>query len=64
MLVGSPLPRSVVVWKMVLTCLFWYLWKEMNNRNFEDRERPIGDIISLFFEASYLWTAACVCFVD
>jgi len=42
------------------TCLFWCLWKEMNDRNFEDKERSMRDIISFFFETSYLWTAAYV----
>jgi hypothetical protein len=32
----------------------------MNDRNFEDSERSMGDIISLFFETLYLWTAAYV----
>jgi hypothetical protein len=36
----------------------------MNDRNFKDRERSTGDIISLFFEILYLWTAVCVFFVD
>jgi hypothetical protein len=39
--------RSVAVWKMVPTCFFWCLWKEGNDRNFEDRERFMGDIISM-----------------
>jgi len=46
------------VWKMVPTCLFWCLKKEMNDRNFEDRERSMADIISLFFETLYFWMAA------
>ena len=32
----------------------------MNDRNFEDRGRSLGEIISLFFETLYLWTAAYV----
>jgi hypothetical protein len=36
------------VCKMVHTCLF------------EDRERTMAEIISLFFETLYLWTAAFV----
>lgn len=51
-------PRSAAVLKMVSTCLFWCLWKERNDRNFEDRERSMGDIISVLFETLYLWTAA------
>jgi hypothetical protein len=32
----------------------------MNDRSFENRERTMGKIISLFFENLYLWTAAYV----
>jgi hypothetical protein len=32
-------PRSAVIWKTVPICLFWCLWKEINNRCFEDIER-------------------------
>lgn len=28
--------HSVVMWKIVPSCLLWYLWKERNDRNFED----------------------------
>jgi hypothetical protein len=48
------------VWKMVPTCLFWCLWEEINNINFEDNERSMEDIISMFFETLYLWTATYV----
>jgi hypothetical protein len=49
-------PRSVAMWKMVPTCLFWAIWREMNNKRFEDLERPLEDIISYFFHTWYLWT--------
>jgi hypothetical protein len=49
------------VWKMVLTCLFWTLWRERNNRSFEDLERSLEAIISsLFHNFLYLWTAVFV----
>jgi hypothetical protein len=32
----------------------------MNDRNFEDRERTMGKILSLFVEILYLWTTAYV----
>jgi hypothetical protein len=48
--------RSVVVWKMLPTCLFWCLWQERNNRCFEDLERSFEDILSLCFHTLYLWT--------
>jgi hypothetical protein len=48
------------VWKMVPTFLLWTIWREENNRNFEDLERFFEDIISSFFHTLYLWTAAFV----
>jgi len=48
------------VWKMVPICLYQFLAKERNEINFEDRERSMGDIISMFFETLCLWTATYV----
>jgi hypothetical protein len=53
-------PRSVSVWKTVSTCLFWTIWRKMNNRSFEDLERSLEDISSSFFHTLYLWTTAFV----
>jgi hypothetical protein len=41
----------------VRLCL-WCLWKERNNRQFEDKERTIEELISFFFYSLYSWTAA------
>jgi hypothetical protein len=45
-LVGGPLTtlRCVAVWKMVPLCLLWCLWKEQNDRSFEDREMTLEEI--------------------
>jgi hypothetical protein len=40
---------SVVVWKMVPFCLLWCLWRERNDRNFEDKEMTIEELITFFF---------------
>ena len=32
----------------------------MNDKNFEDRERTLEEIISLYFNTIYLWTVAFV----
>jgi hypothetical protein len=53
-------PQSAVVWKMVPTCLLWCLWREMNDRNFENHERTLEEIKSLFFKILYFWTIAYV----
>jgi hypothetical protein len=44
---------SAVVWKMVLCCLLWYLWRERNDRQFEDKEKTIEELISFFFHSLY-----------
>jgi hypothetical protein len=50
--------RSAVVWKMVPCCLMWCLWRERNDRQFEDKERTIEDLISFFFHSLYSWSDA------
>jgi hypothetical protein len=50
--------RSAVVWKMVPICIFWTLWRERNNRCFEDVESSMEAIIASFLYSLYLWTAA------
>ena len=52
--------QSFVVWKMVATCLLWCLWREMNYRCFENRERTLEKIKSFFFKILYLWMTAYV----
>jgi hypothetical protein len=41
--------RSAVVWKMVPSCLLWCLWRERNDRNFEDQERTLEELKTFFF---------------
>jgi hypothetical protein len=31
------------------SCLLWCLWREINDRSFEDRERSLEELKSLFF---------------
>jgi hypothetical protein len=50
--------QSAVVWKMVPCCLFWCLWMERNDRQFEDKERSIEELMYFFFFSLYSWTAA------
>jgi hypothetical protein len=52
--------RSAVVWKMTHICIFWCLWWERNNRSFEDLERTLEEILSLFYHSLYCWTSAYV----
>jgi hypothetical protein len=41
--------NSAVVWKMVPLCLMWCLWRERNDRSFEDQERTLEELKSFFF---------------
>jgi hypothetical protein len=41
------------------TNTLYILWRERNNRSFEDLERTLEDILSSFYML-YLWTTACV----
>jgi nitrogen fixation-related uncharacterized protein len=52
------MPMSVAIWKMVLTCLLWCVWKEIPNKCFEDLERSLEDILGSSFHTLYLWTVA------
>jgi hypothetical protein len=43
------------------SCLLWCLWREMNDKSFEDRERSLEKLKSLFFFYTlYLWTTTFV----
>ena len=47
--------RNGVIWKIVPPCLMWCIWKERNNRCFEDSERAIPDIKLFFFRTLLEW---------
>jgi hypothetical protein len=46
------------VWKMTLPCLMWCIWRERNNRRFEDHERTLVESKALLFKTLFLWAAA------
>lgn len=47
------------MWKMVPCCFLWCLWREHNDRQFEDKERTIEELIFFFFFHSlYSWMVA------
>jgi uncharacterized membrane protein len=50
--------RSAMVWKMIHCCLLWCLWMERNDRQFEDKERSMEELMYFFFFSLYSWTAA------
>jgi hypothetical protein len=46
-------PRSAAVWKMTPICFFWCLWRERNNRSFEDLESTLEEILSSFYLCTF-----------
>jgi hypothetical protein len=44
------------MWKMVLLCLFVVSLEGKNDRSFEDHERTVVELKSLFFYSSILFT--------
>jgi hypothetical protein len=58
-----------MVWKMVPICIFWTIWRERNNRSFEDLESSMEEILASLLYSLYSWTAAylsplSLCYVD
>jgi hypothetical protein len=47
--------RSVVVWKMVSHCIMWCIWRERNNRCFEDSSRSRVELLHFFLFTLYTW---------
>ena len=47
-----------MVWKMVPICIFWSIWRERNNRSFEDLKSSLEEILVSLLYSLYSWTAA------
>ncbi|KAG2674363.1 hypothetical protein I3760_13G130500 [Carya illinoinensis] len=52
------IPQISAVWKMIPICLFWCIWKEQNDRTFEDKEHSMEEIRLLFVRTLFLWAKA------
>ena len=50
--------RNGYIWLMVPDCLLWCLWRERNNRCFENKERFMSDLKLFFFRTLMDWLAA------
>jgi hypothetical protein len=57
---SSDRSKRAMVWKMATICLFLCLWRERNNRSFEDVEKTSEELLSSFYHTLYLWTMAYV----
>ena len=47
---------SAVVWKMAPHCILWCIWRERNNRCFEDLSRTREELLHFFLVTLYSWT--------
>ena len=47
--------RNGIICRIIPHCLMWCLWKERNNRCFEDIERSIPDLKFFFFRTLLDW---------
>jgi hypothetical protein len=52
--------QSATAWKIAPLCLLCCLWREKNDKSFEDCERTVVELKSLFFTTLYLWTIVCL----
>jgi hypothetical protein len=43
--------QNTVVWKMMSSWLLWYLWREINNRYFEDHKRMLEEFNFYFLNS-------------
>ena len=49
--------RSAVVWKIVHLCIMWCIWRERNDRCFEDSLRSSEEFFHFFLFTLFTWTA-------
>ena len=48
--------RNIDFWRLVLHCLMWCIWREMNARCFEGCERSLLEIKSFFLHTLLVWS--------
>ena len=61
--------RSAVVWKIVLICIFWTIWRERNNMCFEHLKSSMEEILTSLLYSLYSWTVTylsplSLCYVE
>ena len=47
-----------MIWNMLPICVFWRIWRERNNRCFENLESYMEEILASLLYSLYLWNAA------
>ena len=49
--------RNAAIWMAVPYCLMWCIWRERNNRRFEDLERSVSNFKLFFLKTPLDWIA-------
>nr|XP_023901284.1 F-box protein At3g07870-like isoform X2 [Quercus suber] len=52
------LQHSSHIWNLVPLCLMWYIWRERNQRTFEDLDRFGDQVLTLFSGSLFDWARA------
>ena len=47
--------RNAAIWIAMPHCLMWCVWRERNNRHFEDLERSVSDLKLFFLKTLLDW---------
>jgi hypothetical protein len=50
--------QNIEIWKAIPHCLMWCIWRERNERTFEDSERNILALKTMFFRTLFDWMSA------
>uniref|UniRef100_A0A2N9HQY3 DNA topoisomerase (ATP-hydrolyzing) n=1 Tax=Fagus sylvatica TaxID=28930 RepID=A0A2N9HQY3_FAGSY len=46
------------VWNLIPSCLMWTIWRERNNRTFENKELAMDKLLEFFYGALFDWSRA------
>lgn len=53
--------QVAAIWRLVLICMCWCIWRERNARCFDDQERTWMSLKFSFFKSLFQWAGAIVC---
>lgn len=51
-------PQIAPLWKMAPIYLLWCIWRQMNNRSFDDREWTMDELKAFSFNTLFLYATA------
>jgi hypothetical protein len=50
--------HALQIWRLAPLCLMWCLWRERNERSFEDRESDLLEIKKIMLQSLFAWKVA------